>query len=195
MGVVLDLRADGQVVIAVVAKGSAAEQAGVRRGDQVLRADGDVLQGPEQLAAAVRRAGAEQRPLELVVRRGEEEVVLSVQPTPRPQGVPPWVAVPGFGPWPMMPPVPQSPGLLHPPVPPAEGGDPRQGKSTHGGGMPSHGGMGGMGGMMGGGLPWQRDLDGLRQEVESLRRELNELRESLKPRQAPPVAEPAVETF
>lgn len=188
MGVALDLRADGQVAIAEVANGSAAEQAGVRRGDQVLRADGDVLQRPEQLAAAVQRAGAEQRPLELVVRRGEEEVVLSVQPTRRPQGVPPWATVPGFGPWPMMPPVPQSPGLLHPPVPPAEGGAPRQGMSPHGG-------MGGRGGMMGGGMPWQRDLDGLRQEVESLRKELNELRESLKPRQVPPVAEPAVETF
>lgn len=58
--------------------------------------------------------------------------------------------------------------------------------------MPPHGGPGGM---MGGGMPWQRDLDGLRQEVESLRRELRELRELLQQPQKPPVAEPAVLSF
>ncbi len=52
-----------------------------------------------------------------------------------------------------------------------------------------------MGGMMGGGMPWQSDLDGLRQEVESLRKELRELRELLKQPQKPPVAEPAVLSF
>lgn len=66
-----------------------------------------------------------------------------------------------------------------------------------GGGMGMMGGMmeGGMGGMMGGGRPWQRDLDGLRQEVESLRKELRELRELIKQPQQAPVAEPAALSF
>ena len=219
IGVALNL--GGQLTIAEVDDGSAAEVGGVRRGDQVLRADGEELNSPEQLAAAVQRAGAARFPLELVVRRGEEEVVLQVRPTPRPQSIAPGSMAPGaagLG----MPPGQQPHGLqAHgPQVPgafPWRGMTPPHGMPPHAGGMAPHGGPGGMmggmergmgpggmgpggmgGGMMGGGMmgmPWQRDLDGLRQEVESLRKELRELRELLKQPKSPPVAEPTVLSF
>lgn len=225
IGVVFDLRKGGQMVVAEVADGSAAEVGGVRRGDQVLRADGEELNSPEQLAAAVQRAGAEQRPLELVIRRGEEEVELQVRPTLRPRYNAPWSTPPGVGPWSGMPPSqqphgpqshgsqahgqqPHGPQAHSPQTPgnvPRRGMTPPQGTPPHGGpGGRMGGGMGGMmggdmgdmgGGMMGGGMPWQRDLDGLRQEVESLRKELRELRELLEQPKNPPVAEPTVLSF
>ncbi len=215
IGVALNLPKGGQLTIAEVADGSAAEVGGVRRGDQVLRADGEELQSPEQLAAAVQRAGAERRPLELVIRRGEEEVELRVRPTPRPRYNAPWSTPPGVGPWSGMPPgqqphgpqahgsqahgqQPHGPQAYSPQTP---GNLPRRGM-TPPQGMPPHGGPGGRmgggmmgGGMMGGGMPWQSDLDGLRQEVESLRKELRELRELLEQPKNPPVAEPTALSF
>lgn len=67
-------------VIEQVGAGSAAEQAGLQTGDEILAIDAQAIATWEELVAAVQ--AHPQQPLPLTVRRGGAELVLVVTPTP-----------------------------------------------------------------------------------------------------------------
>ena len=71
--------APGARVVTVAPNGPAA-RAGLRQGDVVVAADGQRVQSPSQLVAAVERAGVG-RPLNLTVNRGGSELQVSVTPS------------------------------------------------------------------------------------------------------------------
>jgi regulator of sigma E protease len=71
---------DQTTLIGQVVEGSPAERAGIRSGDVVVRAAGDTVATWQELVAAVEtRAG---QPVELVIRRGDERLAVSVTPEP-----------------------------------------------------------------------------------------------------------------
>lgn len=62
-----------------VEQGSPAERAGITKGDRIVAIDGIPVQEWEDLSQRIKGSGG--RPLDLQIRRGEETVNLSVQPT------------------------------------------------------------------------------------------------------------------
>ncbi len=59
---------------------SPARDAGIETGDVILSIDGEPIQSEEQVSLLVRKAGAEGRPCEIVLRRGGRELTVKVTP-------------------------------------------------------------------------------------------------------------------
>lgn len=70
--------------IGSIQPGSPAAEAGLKPGDQILSIDHQLVQRWEELAQIIRQAG--EKPLELMVQRGEKQFRLTI--TPRPMEVP-----------------------------------------------------------------------------------------------------------
>jgi membrane-associated protease RseP (regulator of RpoE activity) len=112
LGVTVDTGSGG-LVVSEVAKGSAAERAGLKVGDRLRRAGDQQLGDFDDLIEAVRTAGVG-RPLLLVVQRGDRELALPAVIGVRPaEGQPPL---------PTPPPAPPAQGLETPPRPAARSG-------------------------------------------------------------------------
>jgi membrane-associated protease RseP (regulator of RpoE activity) len=92
----LQLAEDSGVVVEEVVKDSPADKAGLRQHDIVLRADGEAVQGMEDLAELV--TAGQGKPIQLrIIRLGQEETVV-VTPEERPAGVEQAsTGFPGFG--------------------------------------------------------------------------------------------------
>ena len=73
----------GSPVVAAVERGSAAERGGVRSGDVLLQVNEQPVITREAARAALADASPE-RPLRLVVRRGDERAALTLEPAPTP---------------------------------------------------------------------------------------------------------------
>lgn len=132
---------------------SPAEEAGLRKGDVVVGANGRELSDPRELAEMVQKVGEEGREIQLKIRREDQELDFSLRPrlTPeqeRPQGfgsISVWEMIPG------------QPPTLGRPFPP--------------GGMPP--GMG----------PNRGELEELRRQMETMQRQIDELRNQLNSRE------------
>lgn len=72
--------AAGEVAVASLVEGSAAQRAGLAAGDQLLSVDGKRIGRAADLIAAVK--AAPERELRLLVRRGADEITLNVVPQP-----------------------------------------------------------------------------------------------------------------
>lgn len=59
---------------------SPGEQAGVLRGDLIVRMNGERIQEITKVADIVRKAGEQKRPLDLVIKRGNNEISTKLQP-------------------------------------------------------------------------------------------------------------------
>jgi serine protease Do len=73
----------GTPVVAAVERGGAAARGGVRPGDVVLQVNEQPVISREAARGALADASPD-RPLRLVVRRGEERTTLTLEPTPQP---------------------------------------------------------------------------------------------------------------
>jgi serine protease Do len=73
----------GTPVVAAVERGGPADRGGVRSGDVVLQVNEQPVISREAARGALADASPE-RPLRLVVRRGEERAILTLEPTPQP---------------------------------------------------------------------------------------------------------------
>jgi S1-C subfamily serine protease len=73
----------GAPVVAAVEKGSAAERSGVRTGDVVLQVNEHPVITREGAREALADASPD-RPLRLVVRRGDERASLTIEPSLKP---------------------------------------------------------------------------------------------------------------
>ena len=73
----------GRPVIAAVERGGAAERGGIRQGDIVLQINDHPVVTREAARVALAEAGPE-RPVRLVVRRGDERTALTIEPAAQP---------------------------------------------------------------------------------------------------------------
>lgn len=80
LGAALHIETPKGLLLDDVTQGNAADQAGLRPGDILLRAAGDDLADPGDLAMAIDAAAS---PLSLLIRRGDEEITLALA-LPRP---------------------------------------------------------------------------------------------------------------
>ena len=64
--------------IAEVAPGSLAARNGLRPGDVIVRAGGTAVNGPDDVAGAVRSAASEDKPVLLLVERGDHRRYVAI---------------------------------------------------------------------------------------------------------------------
>ena len=82
LGVMLAPRAEpgkAGVTIAQIAPGSLAARSGLRTGDVILRAGSKAVNGPDDVAGAVRSAASEDKPVLLLVERGDHRRYVAIE--------------------------------------------------------------------------------------------------------------------